>query len=87
MDKKMTRNGILQKTTDKLAKTIGLLLLFFGITLPGIHVQANPDDDLTSPPYIGRTTNSMMVLFHLKAEDVQQFLPANVTVKSDEKAW
>jgi hypothetical protein len=40
---------------------------------------------MTSPPYIARTSNFMAIAFHVKAEDVESLVPANVKVKIDEK--
>src|SRR5687768_2275049 len=40
---------------------------------------------MTTPPYIARTSNFMAIAFHIKADEVQSLVPANVKVKIDEK--
>jgi hypothetical protein len=45
----------------------------------------NTDMKMTSPPYIARTSNFMAIAFHIKADEVQSLVPANVKVKIDEK--
>lgn len=64
---------------------IGLLAL---CTAPFqiIHGQTNNTDmEMTSPPFIAKTSNFMAIAFHVKADEVESLVPANVKIKIDEK--
>ncbi len=64
---------------------IGLLFLCTA-SFQTLYGQANNRDmKMTNPPYIARTSNFMAIAFHVKAEDVESLVPANVKVKIDEK--
>jgi hypothetical protein len=41
--------------------------------------------EMTSPPFIAKTSNFMAIAFHVKAEDVESMMPANLKVKTDEE--
>lgn len=40
--------------------------------------------EMTNPPYIARTSNFMAIAFHIKADEAQSLVPANVKIKFDE---
>jgi hypothetical protein len=64
---------------------IGLLSLFTASFQTTYGQTMNTDMKMTSPPYIARTSNFMAIAFHIKADEVQSLVPANVKVKIDEK--
>ena len=64
---------------------IGLLSLSTACFQTIFGQTNNTNMKMTSPPYIARTSNFMAIAFHIKADEVQSLVPANVKVKIDEK--
>lgn len=88
MERKIIRKRVIQTFGMLLAKQSVIFMLLFSalVSLEASYGQAaKPDMKLLTPPYIAHTSNFMMILFHLKAEEAQKLLPANVKVKSDDK--
>lgn len=88
MKRKIIRKSIIQTSRILLAQRAVMFVLLFlaAASFPSLYGQAtNSAIKPVNPPYIARTSNFMMILFHLKAGEAQKLLPANVKVKSDDK--
>ncbi|WP_323816481.1 hypothetical protein [Cellvibrio sp. NN19] len=82
--RKLTK-GRMTPLIKQLSSFLALSILLGAAASPLFAQDKSQKDELTSPPYIARTSNSAMVLFHFKTEDIQPLLPKNVKAKADEK--